>query len=78
MGLFVFSEVLQLYFIIHKDYKASVEFFWAPFLVQQIITRTKKMIINLDSVGKNGIYWKGVDVLVFESSHWWIHAEGES
>jgi len=60
------------------DYKASVEFFWAPFLVQQIITRTKKMIINLDSVGKNGIYWKGVDVLVFESSHWWIHAEGES
>lgn len=60
------------------DYKASVEFLWAPFLVQQIITRKSKVIIRLDSVGRNGIYWKGVDVLVFESSHWWIHAEGES
>jgi len=60
------------------DYKASVEFLWAPFLVQESINRDKKRIIHLDSVGRNGIYWKGVDVLVFESSHWWIHAEGES
>eukprot|EP00253_Pinus_taeda_P001151 PITA_01151 len=77
-GCSIPSEVLQLYFLIYKDYKASVEFLWDPFLIQQSITRKNKRILRLDSVGKNGIYWKGVDVLVFESSHWWIHAEGES
>jgi len=60
------------------DYKASVEFMWAPFLVQESINSKKKRIIHLDFVGKNGIYWKGVDVLVFESSHWWTHDNGES
>eukprot|EP00253_Pinus_taeda_P029240 PITA_29240 len=58
------------------DYKAYVEFFWAPFLVQNSMTRTNKRILRLDSVGKNGIYWKGVDVLVFETSHWWSHGRG--
>eukprot|EP00253_Pinus_taeda_P017741 PITA_17741 len=60
------------------DYKASVEFLWAPFLVQQSITREKKRILRLDSVGKNGVYWKGVDVLVFETSHWWHQIKGVS
>ncbi len=73
-----FSEVLKIYFLIYKDYKASVEFLWAPFLVQESINHKNKRIIHLDSVGRKGIYWKGVDVLVFESSHWWFHAKGES
>ena len=67
-SLLAFSEVLQLYFLIHYDYKASVELLWAPFLGQQIIIGTNKMIINVDFVGKDKIYWKGVDLLVFESS----------
>ena len=66
------------YYLFYKDYKASVEFMWAPFLVQQSITRENKRILRLDSVGKNGIYWKGVDVLVFETSHWWHQVKGVS
>lgn len=71
--------VYQSSLIIFKalGYNASVEFLWDPFLVQQS-TMGGKSIIQLDSVGENGAYWKGVDVLVFESSHWWLHAEGES
>lgn len=55
------------------DYSASVEFFWAPFLVQLRTDSQNKRILYLDSMESNGIYWQGIDVLVFESSHWWQH-----
>ncbi|GLJ31251.1 hypothetical protein SUGI_0626770 [Cryptomeria japonica] len=58
------------------DYNASVEFFWAPFLVQLETNKQGKTILDLDSIEKNGIYWKGADIMVFESSHWWDHTGG--
>jgi hypothetical protein len=48
-----------------------VEFFWAPLLVQLRNNSQNKRILNLDTLEDNGVYWQGVDVLVFESSHWW-------
>ena len=66
------NEVLQFTFF-YKDYDASVEFFWAPFLVQLRTDSQKKKTLYLDSMEDNGIYWQGIDVLVFESSHWWQH-----
>ncbi|KAH9290335.1 hypothetical protein KI387_034452, partial [Taxus chinensis] len=53
------------------EYNASVEFFWAPFLVQLETSKQGKRILHVDGIEKNGIRWKGVDVLVFESSKWW-------
>lgn len=55
------------------DYSASVEFFWAPFLVQMRNDGQNKRTLYLDFMEENGTYWQGIDVLVFESSHWWQH-----
>lgn len=56
------------------DYRTSVEFFWAPFLVEFNKNRRGKKILHVDAIDKYGAFWKGVDILVFETSHWWTHS----
>jgi len=59
-----------------KDYNCTVELFWAPFLVEQDsikIGNKSKEILRLQAIEKHGAYWKDVDILIFNSAHWWIH-----
>ncbi|KAH9296140.1 hypothetical protein KI387_039728, partial [Taxus chinensis] len=59
------------------EYNASVELFWAPFLVELETNKQGKNILHLDYIEEHGMYWKGADILVFESSHWWDHSGGD-
>lgn len=61
---------------IAQDYNVSVEFYWAPFLVEQAnieFQNQTRGILRLDAIEKHGANWKDIDILVFNSGHWWTH-----
>ncbi|KAK4744503.1 hypothetical protein SAY87_010815 [Trapa incisa] len=61
-----------------EDYGISIEYYWAPFIVESISDHATnhtvhKRMVRLDSVANHSKYWEGVDVLVFESYVWWMY-----
>ncbi|GMJ11845.1 TRICHOME BIREFRINGENCE-LIKE 36 [Hibiscus trionum] len=57
------------------DFETSIEFSWAPLLVELKKGPDNKRVLHLDLIEENARYWRGVDVLVFDSAHWWTHSD---
>ncbi|XP_004491007.1 protein trichome birefringence-like 33 [Cicer arietinum] len=60
-----------------KEYNATIEFYWAPFLLESnsdnaIVHRISDRIVRKGSINKHGRNWKGVDILVFNTYLWWM------
>ncbi|XP_054794328.1 protein trichome birefringence-like 33 [Prosopis cineraria] len=60
-----------------KNYNATIEFYWAPFLLESnsdnaVIHRITDRIVRKGSINKHGRNWKGVDIIVFNTYLWWM------
>ncbi|KAH6762825.1 TRICHOME BIREFRINGENCE-LIKE 33 [Perilla frutescens var. hirtella] len=60
-----------------KDYNATIEFYWAPFLLESnsddaIVHRISDRLVRKGSIIKHGKHWKGVDIMVFNTYLWWM------
>ncbi|KAK6134415.1 hypothetical protein DH2020_031847 [Rehmannia glutinosa] len=53
------------------DYDASILFYRNAFLVD-IVSEARGRVLKLDSISSSKI-WGGMDVLIFDSWHWWLH-----
>ena len=61
-----------------QGYNATVEFYWAPFLVESNSDNPKvhsvpNRIIQWHSIAKHAKNWVGVDYLVFNTYIWWLN-----
>ncbi|XP_010267992.1 PREDICTED: protein trichome birefringence-like 6 isoform X1 [Nelumbo nucifera] len=58
------------------DYKCTVEYYVTHFLVHESKARVgqkRVQTLRIDSIDRGSSRWKGADVLVFNTAHWWSH-----
>ncbi|CAN0888425.1 Protein trichome birefringence-like 33 [Linum grandiflorum] len=60
-----------------KDYNATIEFYWAPFLLESnsdnaVVHRISDRVVRRGSINKHGRHWKGADIVVFNTYLWWM------
>ncbi|KAL6987895.1 Protein trichome birefringence-like 34 [Sarracenia purpurea var. burkii] len=58
------------------EYNASIDFYWAPMLVESnsddpVSHRLPDRIVRIKAIEKHATHWTNADILVFDSYLWW-------
>lgn len=59
------------------EYNASIDFYWAPFLVESNCDdpfhhHVQYRIVRIQAIEKHARHWSDADILVFDSYMWWL------
>lgn len=63
------------------DYKCTIEYYVTHFLVHEGKARVGKkrvQTLRIDTMDRGSSRWKGADILVFNTAHWWTHSKTKS
>ncbi|KAL8094480.1 hypothetical protein AgCh_036130 [Apium graveolens] len=63
------------------DYKCTVEFYVSHYLVHEGKARVGKkrlQTLRIDTMDRGASRWKGADIIVFNTAHWWSHFKTKS
>ncbi|KAI5674903.1 hypothetical protein M9H77_05853 [Catharanthus roseus] len=58
------------------DYNCTIEYYVSHFLVHESKARIGKkrvQTLRIDTIDKASSKWRGADILVFNTAHWWSH-----
>ncbi|XP_011038230.1 PREDICTED: protein trichome birefringence-like 39 [Populus euphratica] len=58
---------------ISAEYGVKILLYRTPFLVDLVNDNKAGRILKLDTI-RNGKAWRGMDMLIFNSWHWWTHS----
>lgn len=62
--------------LIMQDYKCTVEYYVSHFLVHEGKARVgqkRVQTLRIDSIDHGSSRWRGADILIFNTAHWWSH-----
>ncbi|KAB5527366.1 hypothetical protein DKX38_021213 [Salix brachista] len=58
------------------DYKCTVEYYVTHFLAHESKARTgsrRVQTLRIDAIDHGSSRWRGADILIFNTAHWWSH-----